>query len=127
MKLHVSLHPIVLVAACGIVAVSLAFGAGTPSARAKTGEEPDSRTHWAYQPVTKPAEPTVQHPAWIKTSVDSFILAKLEAAGMKPSVAAARETLLRRVTFDLIGLPPTTDELRAFLADTSPNAFAAVV
>ena len=87
----------------------------------------EARAHWAFQPVKKPAAPSVKLAGWVKAPVDAFILAQLEAKGMKPSPPASRETLLRRVAFDLIGLPPTTDELRAFLADNSPNAFATVV
>ncbi len=91
------------------------------------GETDNTRSHWAFQPVKPHAVPVVQHPVWVRSPVDAFILAKLESANLKPSVAAARETLLRRVTFDLTGLPPTTEEQRAFLADTSPEAFATVV
>ena len=110
------LNPIIgaalaLVTACGFAA----------------NDHDEASAHWAYQPVKKPAAPTVKLSAWVKTPVDAFILAQLEAKGMKPSAPASRETLLRRVTFDLVGLPPTTDELRAFLADHSPGAFATVV
>ncbi|HEY3900963.1 MAG TPA: DUF1549 and DUF1553 domain-containing protein [Chthoniobacter sp.] len=87
----------------------------------------EARAHWAYQPVRRPALPTVKMTVWVKTPIDAFILARLEAKGLQPSPPASKETLLRRVTFDLIGLPPTTEELRAFLGDTSPNAFAKVV
>ncbi|MCI0540667.1 MAG: DUF1549 and DUF1553 domain-containing protein [Verrucomicrobiales bacterium] len=105
----------------------LALTTAIAFAASKRGEYDEARAHWAYQPVKKAAEPGVTLQSWAKTPVDSFILAKLEAKGMKPSPPASRETLLRRVTFDLIGLPPTTDELKAFLADHSPNAFATVV
>jgi mono/diheme cytochrome c family protein len=92
-----------------------------------TGLTPAARSHWAYQPVKKPAEPKVQQKEWVQTPVDAFILAKLEEKGMKPSGPANKEALLRRATFDLIGMPPTTDELKAFLEDNSANAFAKVV
>jgi len=104
-----------------IIGATLAVGA----AHAK--EYDDARAHWAYQPVKKPAVPAVKLTAWVKTPADAFILAQLEAKGMRPSPPASRETLLRRVTFDLIGLPPTTEELRAFLADNSQGAFTKVV
>jgi mono/diheme cytochrome c family protein len=98
-----------------------------PVASKLSGLTDKARAHWTYQPVRKPADPKVQDKRWVKTPVDSFILAKLEEKGMKPSPPAGKEALLRRATFDLIGMPPTTDELKAFLADNSPDAFAKVV
>jgi hypothetical protein len=88
-----------------------------------TGLTDKARSHWAYQPVKDPAVPTVHDKAWVRNPVDAFVLAKLERAEMKPSPQAAKETLLRRATYDLIGLPPTPEEVRAFAADQSPNAF----
>jgi len=73
--------------------------------------------HWSFQPVRVPPIPAVKDRAWVKTPVDAFILAKLEAAGLEPAELATREHLLRRVTFDLTGLPPTPAEIDAFLAD----------
>jgi hypothetical protein len=84
-------------------------------------------SYWAYQKVRKPAVPAVSYQAWVKTPVDAFILKELESKKIKPAPRADKITLLRRATFDLTGLPPTPDEVRAFLADTSPNAFAKVV
>jgi hypothetical protein len=77
--------------------------------------------------VTKPAVPAVKDTAWCQTPVDNFILEKLEGNAMAPNPAADKRTLIRRATFDLIGLPPTEEEVQAFIADTSPGAFAAVV
>ena len=88
--------------------------------------DPDKK-HWAWQPLTKPAVPEVKNSAWAKTPVDNFILAKLEEKGLKPTPAADKRTLIRRATFDLIGLPPTPEEVRKFLNDDSPDAFAKVV
>jgi cytochrome c553 len=85
------------------------------------------REHWSFLPVKQPAVPAVQNAEWCQTPVDNFILEKLEANGMKPNPPADKRTLIRRVTFDLIGLPPTEQEVQAFLADNSPGAFAAVV
>src|SRR6185436_14109078 len=85
------------------------------------------RDHWAFQPVRKPALPSVSQSNWIVTPVDAFILASLEKNGMKPSPPADKRTLIRRATFDLTGLPPTPDEVKAFLDDSSPDAFAKVV
>jgi hypothetical protein len=68
---------------------------------------PAHRAHWAYQPLTNPALPKVKDTAWVRTPIDQFILATLEAKGLKPNPAASRQTLARRISFDLIGLPPT--------------------
>ncbi len=82
---------------------------------------------WSFRPVHSVVEPAVRDQAWVKSPVDAFILAKLEARGLHPAAAADRRTLIRRATFDLTGLPPTPDEVQAFLNDDSPAAFAKVV
>ncbi len=84
-------------------------------------------THWAYEVPKRPEIPAVKNTAWPKNEIDRFILARLEKEDLKPSPAAGKATLLRRVTFDLTGLPPTTAELKAFLADSSPNAYEKVI
>jgi cytochrome c553 len=84
-------------------------------------------THWAFQPVKRPAVPTVKNRNWVSSPADAFILAKLEDAGMQPAQPADKRTLIRRATYDLIGLPPTPEEVAAFVADKSPEAFATVV
>ncbi|MBI4623565.1 MAG: DUF1553 domain-containing protein, partial [Verrucomicrobia bacterium] len=85
------------------------------------------RAHWAFQPVKKPAVPAVQNAGWAKNPVDHFVLAKLEVNGMAPNAPAGKATLIRRVYFDLLGLPPPLHELQAFLNDDAPEAFARVV
>ncbi len=85
------------------------------------------KSHWAFQPLKKPAIPAVSNNDWVRTPVDAFILAKLDANGMTPNAPADKSTLIRRVTFDLIGLPPTEKEIEDFLTDTSPDAYARVV
>ncbi len=85
------------------------------------------RQFWAFQPVKDVAVPAVRDGAWCRSPVDRFLLADLERAGLTPTAPAEKRTLLRRATFDLTGLPPTTEEIRAFLADDSPEAFARVV
>jgi len=85
------------------------------------------RNHWSFLPVQPQKVPTVETPAWCKTPIDNFVLAKLESAGKTPNVAADKRTLIRRVTFDLIGLPPTEAEVQAFLADDSPDSYTRVV
>jgi hypothetical protein len=82
---------------------------------------------WSLQPLKKSAPPKTKNKSWAKTPVDQFILAKLKEKGMKPSPPTDKRTLLRRVTFDLIGLPPTPEEMENFLRDKSPNAFDKVV
>ena len=79
-----------------------------------TGLTGKAREHWAFQPVTKPAVPEVKNKAWVKTPIDAFILAKLEAAGLQPNPSASPESFLRRVSYDLIGLPPTSEQVDAF-------------
>src|SRR6266446_9208941 len=81
------------------------------------------RAFWAFQPVRKPAVPAVK----AASAIDRFIQAKLQSQGLKPVRPADRRALIRRVTFDLTGLPPTPEEVDAFLADRSPDAFAKVV
>ena len=85
------------------------------------------RQFWSYQPVKDPAVPKVRNTAWPRTAVDHFLLARMEEAGVSPVSAADARTLLRRVTFDLTGLPPTPAEMDDFLSDTSPPAFEKVV
>ncbi len=80
-------------------------------------------THWAYLPPKPPEPPKVQNTAWPRNSVDHFILARLEREGSKPSPEADKVTLLRRVTFDLTGLPPTPAEVDSFLSDPSHDAY----
>ncbi len=86
-----------------------------------------ARTHWAFQPVKQPVVPRVKDRSWVQSPLDAFILAKLERAGMQPAELADKRILIRRATYDLIGLPPTPEEVAAFVTDKSPEAFATVV
>src|SRR5438094_3215194 len=88
---------------------------------------PRDREFWSFQPLSHPALPAVKHKEWAKTAIDRFLVAALEANGLSPAAPADRRTLIRRVTFDLIGLPPTPEETDAFLKDDAPDAFAKVV
>jgi hypothetical protein len=83
--------------------------------------------HWSFQPLRRPELPAVKAAGWPRTAVDRFILAALEARGLAPALEADRRTLLRRVTFDLTGLPPTREEIAGFLQDKSPDAYEKVV
>src|SRR5580700_1938340 len=92
--------------------------------------KPTERRYWAFQPrhaVVPPVAASAADAAWIKTPVDAFILDGLKKAGLKPAPRADRVTLIRRVTYDLTGLPPTPEEIDAFVHDASPTAWAKVV
>lgn len=84
-------------------------------------------THWAYQAPKRPALPVTKRKNWARNPIDSFLLARLESEGLTPSPAAPKTTLIRRVTFDLTGLPPTPAEVAAFVKDKSPDAYERVV
>jgi hypothetical protein len=88
---------------------------------------PEQRAFWSFRPLRDPAVPAVKEKAWARTDIDRFVLAKLEANGLKPVPAADRRALIRRATLDLIGLPPTPEEVDAFVNDKSANAFEKVV
>jgi hypothetical protein len=83
--------------------------------------------HWAYAPPKRPRLPSVKSPFWPQNAIDFFVLARLEKEGLAPSAMADRATLIRRVTLDLTGLPPTPAEVDAFLNDPSPTAYEKVV
>jgi Protein of unknown function (DUF1553)/Protein of unknown function (DUF1549)/Planctomycete cytochrome C len=85
------------------------------------------RSHWSFRPIIEPSIPRVKNDSWPRSAVDRFILAKLESKGLSPVSDADKPTLLRRVVFDLVGVPPTPAEIESFLADDSPDAFAKVV
>lgn len=85
------------------------------------------KIHWAYIPPERPALPPVKLRSWPRNEIDHFVLAGLEKQGLKPSGEAEKQTLIRRVTLDLTGLPPTVSEVDAFLADKSANAYEKVV
>lgn len=87
----------------------------------------DGRKFWSFRPVSDPEVPDVTASDWVRTPIDAFLLARLEEQGLKPAPPADKRTLIRRVTFDLTGLPPTPEEVQAFLADDSPEAFDKVV
>ena len=108
-------------------------GAVWPKARvpASFGKESEEyarlrKEHWAWQPLTIPAAPTVSQPAWVFDPIDLFVLSRLDQQSLAPVGDASRRDFLRRVTFDLTGLPPTSEETAAFEADSSPDAFAKV-
>ncbi|MBK7876441.1 MAG: DUF1549 domain-containing protein [Planctomycetes bacterium] len=105
-------------------------GAHDPRAEdAPAAAQPDAARseHWAFQPLGDPAPPAVVDERWPRQAIDRFVLARLEAEGLAPAQEADRRTLLRRVTFDLVGLPPTEADVEAFLSDPAPDAYERVV
>ena len=87
----------------------------------------DYQQHWSFVAPTRPVVPSAKTSIWPRTEIDSFVLAKLEKEGLQPQPEADRTTLIRRLTFDLTGLPPTLSEIDHFLADTSPDAYEKLV
>ena len=85
------------------------------------------RDWWALERPVRPVVPAVKNAAWVRTPIDAFVLAKLEAAGLEPSPEADRATLVRRATLDVLGLPPTPEEVRQFVADRSPDAYERLI
>ncbi len=87
----------------------------------------ETRAHWAFQPVHSPSMPDVSHEDWVANPIDAFVLARLDAAGLAPAPAADSHALCRRLYYDLTGLPPTPEEVDAFVNDTSPDAYERLV
>ena len=84
-------------------------------------------SHWAFQSIGRPQPPASRDPSWVRSPVDAFVAARLDAAGLSPSPEADRRTLIRRVSYDLTGLPPTPEEVDAFVADPDPDAYEKLV
>ncbi len=102
-------------------------GGGAKATAVKEFDLKERSRHWSLLPLKPQPAPPVKQQTWVRSPIDAFLLAKLEEKGLAPAGPADRRTLLRRVTFDLIGLPPTPEEIEAFLADRSADAFAKVV
>jgi Protein of unknown function (DUF1553)/Protein of unknown function (DUF1549)/Planctomycete cytochrome C len=98
------------------------MGASFSATAGPTNRRHRDPNHWAFQPPGQPALPQVNSADWPTSPIDHFVLAKLEAAGVDPALPADKRTLIRRVTFDLIGLPPTPEEIDVFLKDDRPDA-----
>jgi hypothetical protein len=104
------------------------WSADTQTVPVRSGEITDAdRRFWSFQPVKEPVLPPVQDMAWPVTALDRFILARLEAKNLRPAPLTDKQTLIRRATFDLTGLPPTPEEIDAFLKDETAEAFGRVV
>ena len=98
-----------------------------PAAKKYAVDIEGAKASWPFAMPIDPPVPSVQHSEWPKNDIDRFVLARLEAQGLSPVADADKRTLIRRVTYDLIGLPPTPEEVAAFLADDSSTAFATLV
>jgi hypothetical protein len=110
------------------VEMGVPFPAGSATVAVRSGGVTDAdKNFWSFRPITRPAVPAVRDAAWPRTEIDRFILAKLEAKGIKPAPPADKRSLIRRATYDLTGLPPTPEEVDSFVHDDSPDAFAHVV
>jgi hypothetical protein len=95
--------------------------------RAKRTIDDEDRAHWAFQPVRRTAPPAVADGGWSRGAIDRFVFAALAKAGLAPAAEADRLTLVRRASFDLTGLPPTPEEIEAFLADEAPDAYEQMI
>ena len=102
---------------------ALALGCFLPGAFAASTGLPTATNHWAFKAPVRPALPKAKNPKWVRTPMDAFILARLEQEKLHPAKEAEKATLLRRLSLDLIGLPPTIAEVDAFLADKSADAW----
>ncbi|MFO0865187.1 MAG: PSD1 and planctomycete cytochrome C domain-containing protein [Gemmataceae bacterium] len=89
--------------------------------------EPEAKQWWAFEPLKKATPPAIKNEAWAKSAIDRFILAKLETAGVTPNPSASREQLIRRASFDLTGLPPTPEDVEAFVKDSLPDAWPKLI
>ena len=112
-----------------LLALTLLVG-GLPAADKPYADPPltvADRAHWAFVPPVRPPLPAVKDTAWVRNPIDRFVLARLDAAELTPSVAADRLTLIRRLSFDLTGLPPTPAEIDRFVTDAAPDAYEKLV
>ena len=111
----------------GLLAFGFTLSASPHLLAAPPDKDSDPEKHWAFSPVKRPELPNPADPSWDRNPIDRFVSAKMEAEGVKPVAEADRRSLIRRISLDLIGLPPTPAEVDAFLADKSPGAVAKVV
>jgi hypothetical protein len=110
----------------------IASGAPWPAGRTIDRDERTTsvragRDWWSLRPVKRPDVPATRRPDWAENPIDAFLLARMEAEGMKPAPQADRRTLIRRASFDLLGLPPTADEVEAFALDEAPDAYEKLI
>ena len=123
----VALWGMVLAVPPQVVVASEGEGTNAAATTRDGAISPEDRRFWSFQPISRPPLPEVKAADWPRAPIDRFVLARLEAHGLPPVRGADKRTLIRRATFDLIGLPPTPEEVDAFLADDSVDAFPKVV
>ncbi len=112
----------------GLLRAWIDQGASWPELGEQTAAETDARpSHWAFQPVSRTAPPAVSNVSWARNAIDRFVLARLEREEVEPSPAAPETTLVRRLSLDLTGLPPTLKDQNVFLADERPEAYEKLV
>jgi cytochrome c553 len=111
----------------GAVWPKAAVSTNSKDASGKFIIRPEARNFWSFAPIKEPAPPVVKDSKWARSTIDKFVLAKLESEGLKPVKPASKRDLIRRAALDLTGLPPTFEEIEAFEKDASPDAFAKVV
>ena len=92
-----------------------------------SGRQRATASHWSFQPITRPEPPAVRNKEWARNPIDNFVLRKLEEKGIEPSEEADRRTLIRRASLDLIGLPPSPEEVQQYLEDSAPGAYERLV
>src|SRR5438552_12285983 len=109
-----------------VLAAWINQGAKVP-ANEVVGASATQKKHWAFVAPVRSAPPQVRNTAWVRNPIDRFILARLEKEGIAPSPEADRVTLIRRLSLDLLGLPPSVDEVDAFVADQRPDAYERLV
>jgi hypothetical protein len=110
----------------GLLRAWIDQGAEWPDESSSVGKEPTyapKKDHWSFQPIKRPLRPVVRNRAWVRNPIDAFVLSRLEKEGIKPSPEADRVTLIRRLSFDLVGLPPTPEQVAEFLADNRSDAY----
>ena len=110
-----------------ILLSATAFAAPPPATEKPKEFTAQQKRWWAFQPVARTEKPAVRQSAWVRNDIDAYVLAKLEEKGIAPSAPAGKLTLIRRASLVLTGLPPTPEQVQAFLADSSPKAFEKVV
>src|SRR5207244_11627570 len=98
-----------------------------PAGEVAEGPATPKSKHWSFQPVARRTPPAVRDAAWVRNPIDRFVLARLEKEGIRPSPEADRATLIRRLSLDLLGLPPSPREVDEFLNDTRPDAYERLV
>lgn len=111
----------------GILRAWIDQGAQWPDSVATPKNAEPWRKHWAFQPIVRPEVPAIQNTAWSRNPIDAFILKKLESEGIQPASPASRPTLIRRLSLDLLGLPPTPEEVEEFVYDERSDAYQRLV